>query len=138
MRRLWILVVGGFALAFVAASASAQSKGPNPKAAAVKNPVSSTPDSITKGGQAYGKNCRHCHGVRGLGDGPLASKDPSPPNLTDDKWDFGSSDGEIYFLIANGAGPNSLMKGARSQLTDTDMWNIVNFIRSIGPKTAAR
>ena len=27
-----------------------------------------------------------------------------------------------------------LPKGLRSELTVTDMWNIVNFLRSIGPK----
>lgn len=138
MRGVWILVISGFILALVVASPSAQDKGPNPKAAAVKNPVPSTPASVTKGQQIYGKNCRHCHGLRGRGDGSLAPKNPSPANLTDGEWDHGSSDGEIYFIIANGAGPDSEMKGARSQLTPTDMWNLVNFIRSIGPKTAAR
>jgi mono/diheme cytochrome c family protein len=138
MRSLRLLVISAFALALVTVSASAQSKGPNPKAATIKNPVPSTPASIAKGQQAFSKNCRHCHGLRGLGDGPLAPKNPSPANLTDDTWDHGSTDGEIYFIIANGAGPGSEMKGVRSELTPTDMWNIVNFIRSLGPKTDAR
>ena len=61
-------------------------------------------------------------------------KDPSPANLTDAEWTYGSSDGEIFDIIANGVGGGSKMKGVRSTLTVTDMWNIVNFIRSIGPK----
>jgi mono/diheme cytochrome c family protein len=109
-------------------------KGGNPKAAAVTNPVKPTPDSIRKGQQAYQKACRHCHGVKGLGDGPLAPKNPSPANLTDEQWDYGSTDGEIYSIIANGIGGSSEMKGLRSELTATDMWNIVNYLRSIGPK----
>ena len=28
------------------------------------------------------------------------------------------------------------MKGVRSEMTATDMWNIVNFLRSIGPQPA--
>jgi hypothetical protein len=28
------------------------------------------------------------------------------------------------------------MKGHRSEMTATDMWNIVNYLRSIGPQTA--
>ena len=69
------------------------------------------------------------------GDGPLAPKDPRPADLTDAKWDHGSTDGEIFTIIANGVGGKSEMKGLRSELTATDMWNIVNFLRSIGPKS---
>jgi mono/diheme cytochrome c family protein len=79
--------------------------------------------------------CRQCHGPNGLGDGPLAPKDPSPPNLTDADWIYGSSDGEIFAIISNGVGGNSEMKGHRSEMSVTDMWNIVNYLRSIGPQT---
>jgi mono/diheme cytochrome c family protein len=111
-------------------------KGGNPKAAAVKNPVQPTPRSITSGSQAYMRACRHCHGPKGLGDGPLAPKNPSPPNLTDAEWIFGSSDGEIFAIISSGVGGDSEMKGFRSEMTATDMWNIVNYLRSIGPQTS--
>ena len=79
-------------------------------------------------------NCRHCHGLRGRGDGPLAPKDPKPANLTDGTWDHGSSDGEIFAIISNGVGGDSEMKGVRSEMTTTDMWSIVNYLRSIGPQ----
>jgi mono/diheme cytochrome c family protein len=111
-------------------------KGGNPKAAAVKNPVSPNPNSINKGRQAFMKACRHCHGPKGLGDGPLAPKNPSPADLTDAEWKYGSSDGEIFAIISNGVGGDSEMKGVRSEMTATDMWNIVNFLRSIGPQSA--
>ena len=131
------LILGMFvALSCVTLTVVAQAvKGGNPKAAATNNPVKPTPDSIRKGQQAYQKSCRHCHGVKGLGDGPLAPKNPSPANLTDEKWDYGSTDGEIFSIIANGIGGDSEMKGLRSELTATDMWNIVNYLRSIGPKS---
>jgi mono/diheme cytochrome c family protein len=128
-------VVAGMLLADIGASAQAV-KGGNPKAAALKNPVKPTPDSIRRGGQAYQKACRHCHGVKALGDGPLAPKNPSPANLTDDTWEYGSTDGEIFTIIANGVGGDSEMKGVRSEMTATDMWNIVNYLRSIGPQAA--
>lgn len=122
-----------FALFVPSAAVQAQSGG-NPKAAELKNPVKSTPDSINKGKQAFSKACRHCHGAGAKGDGPLAPKNPSPADLTDAKWDHGASDGEIYSIIANGVGGKSEMKGAKSELTSTEMWHIVNFLRSIGPK----
>jgi mono/diheme cytochrome c family protein len=105
-----------------------------PDAAALKNPVTSTPDTIAKGKQAFNKACRHCHGPEGKGDGPLAPKDPTPADLTDARWDHGSSDGEIYTIIANGVGGDSKMKGAKSALSSTEMWQIVTFLRSIGPE----
>lgn len=107
----------------------------NPQAASLKNPVKPTPDSIAKGRATFNKACRHCHGASGVGDGPLAPKNPPPANLTDATWDHGSSDGEIFTTITNGVGGKSEMKGFKSELTATDVWNIVNFLRSIGPKS---
>ena len=124
-------------LAFASVRVFAQATvGGNPKAAAVKNPVASNPNSINKGRQAFMKACRHCHGPKGLGDGPLAPKNPSPANLTDAEWKYGSTDGELFAIISNGVGGNSEMKGVRSEMTATDMLNIVNFLRSIGPQSA--
>jgi mono/diheme cytochrome c family protein len=130
------IVVASLALASATVSVLAQAtKGGDPKAAAVKNPVQPTQKSITAGGQAYNRACRQCHGAKGLGDGPLAPTNPSPPDLTDAEWIYGSSDGEIFAIIANGVGGDSEMKGHRSEMTVTDMWNIVNYLRSIGPQT---
>lgn len=131
------LIALAFALTSLAVGIGAQDKGSNPKAAAVKNPVAATKASIAKGQQNYNKACRHCHGSNGLGDGSLAPQNPSPANLTDDKWDHGSSDGEIYFIIANGL-RDSEMKGVRSEMSAIDMWHIVNYLRSIGPKPPSR
>ena len=130
------LVVASLALVSTTMSVRGQAiKGGNPKAAAVKNPVSANASSINKGRQAYLKACRHCHGEKGLGDGPLAPKNPSPASLIDGEWKYGSTDGEIFAIISNGVGGDSEMKGHRSEMTATDMWNIVNYLRSIGPQT---
>ena len=136
MRGVWQILAAFVAVTWMAAvGLSAQAKvGGDPKAAAVKNPQPSNAQSITKGRAAYNKSCRHCHGLRALGDGPLAPKSPKPANLTDAEWKYGGSDGEIYNIIANGVGGNSEMKGVRSEVTVADMWHIVNYIRSIGPK----
>lgn len=132
-----LLTVASLVLASPAVAVRAQATpGGNPKAAAVKNPVTPNANSINKGRQAYMKACRHCHGSTGLGDGPLAPKNPSPANLTDAEWKYGSSDGEIFAIISNGVGGDSEMKGLRSELTTTDMWNIVNYLRSIGRQPA--
>ena len=139
MRAIFAVCIGLFVLALTGAETTAQRRGGDPKARAMKNPVAPTAASITAGRQLYGKNCRHCHGLKGLGDGPLAPKNPKPASLIDATWDHGSTDGEIFAVIWNGApAPKSEMKGMKGTLTEKDVWSIINYLRSIGPKTAAR
>jgi len=138
MRRVSAFVAG-FTLAFITAvslgvGASAQNLGGNPEAAKIKNPVASTPESFAAGKALFMKNCRFCHGEDAKGDGPMAPKDSHPANLVDDKWDRGSTDGEIFAVIRNGAGPKFEMKPQKA-LSDQDIWNIINYVRSIGPQT---
>jgi mono/diheme cytochrome c family protein len=114
---------------------AAQAKTP---AAAVKNPVASTPASIANGQASFKKYCRFCHGDDAKGDGPQAPKDTHPPNLTDDKWDHGTSDAAIFAVIKDGIGPKFDMKGYNSKMTPQEMWSVVNYLRSIGPAGAPR
>ncbi len=130
MRRAAFVLIPVFVLALAAAGA-AQS---NADAAKMKNPVPSNAESVAAGKAAFGKNCRFCHGADAKGNGPMAPKDTHPPDLTDAKWDRGSTDGEIFAVIRDGAGPKFDMKGYKSKMTDTEMWNIVNFLRSVGTK----
>ena len=82
---------------------------PRAEAAKLKNPVPANAASIAAGQALYGKYCRFCHGATGAGDGPSAPKDVKPSNLTDATWDRGSSDGEIFVVIQEGAGPDFKM-----------------------------
>ena len=139
MRRAATALTAGFALAFIAVASlsvgtSAQNIGGSPEARKVKNPVAATPESIAAGKALFMKNCRFCHGEDAKGDGPMAPKDTHPANLVDDKWDRGSTDGEIFAVIRNGAGPKFDMKPQKA-LSDQDIWNIINYLRSIGPQT---
>lgn len=130
MRRAAFALLPVFVLALAAVGAA---QG-NPEAAKMKNPVAASAESIAAGKAAFTKNCRFCHGADAKGDGPMAPKDTHPSNLTDGKWDRGSTDGEIFAVIRDGAGPKFDMKGYKSKMTDTEMWNVVNFLRSIGTK----
>jgi len=136
MRAVWTLLTAGAACALAAGAAAAQTRGGDAKAAAVKNTVAATQASVTAGSRAYARNCRQCHGVRARGDGPLAPNNPRPADLTDATWEFGTSDGEIFALIWNGVpdDPDTEMKGMKDTLAERDVWNIVNYLRSLGPK----
>ena len=107
-------------------------------ARAIKNPVASTAASVTAGAATYKKYCAFCHGADAKGNGPLAPKDSNPPDLTDAMWVHGSTDGEIFTMITAGGGPTSKMIGFKGKMPDQDIWQVINYLRSLGPKTAAR
>jgi len=117
-----------------AAVALAQNPGGSAEGKKMKTPVPASAESIAAGKALFAKNCRFCHGAEAKGNGPMAPEGTHPSDLTDAKWDRGSTDGEIFLVIREGAGPKFDMKGYKSKLAETDIWNIVNFLRSIGPK----
>jgi mono/diheme cytochrome c family protein len=111
---------------------TAPRRGGNPEAAKIKNPVPATPESVAAGKRAYGQLCANCHGPAGKGDGSVAGTDP-PSDLTDGVWDFGSTDGEIFTVIHDGLSGKD-MGGYAERLKETDIWNVVNFIRTLAQK----
>jgi mono/diheme cytochrome c family protein len=136
MRRissLFPLFVCALAAAAVV-TLGAQNPGGNPEAKKLKNPVAATPDSIKAGQASFQKYCRFCHGADAKGNGPMAPQGTHPSDLTDAKWDRGDSDGEIFTVIKEGAGPKFDMKGFKSKMTDQEIWNVVNYLRSLQAK----
>lgn len=134
MIRVSPLLFGlGVALATVV-TISAQNPGGSAEGKAMKNPVAASAASVTAGQAAYAKNCRFCHGADAKGNGAMAPKDTHPSDLTDAKWDRGATDGEIFLVIRDGAGPDMKMKGYKGRMADNDIWNVVNYLRSVGPK----
>lgn len=132
--RLFWLVIGGLALACLFSGVpTAQSMRGNPDAAKVKNPVAATPESIAAGKQLFQRYCTACHGEDAKG-APEADVGPPPTDLTDAKWDHGSSDGEIFYTIKHGVPPGQFMGPWDGLLSDTDIWNVINYIRSLGPQ----
>ena len=137
MRRVSTALIPALALsiaALVAGVAAAQNPGGSPEGKKMKNPVASSAESIAAGKAAFTKNCRFCHGTDAKGNGPMAPEGTHPSNLTDATWDRGSTDGEIFLVIRDGAGPKFEMKGYKSKMTEPEIWNIVNFLRSLQAK----
>ena len=133
MRRMSLGVIAAFVVTS-AAFVAAQNPGGNPTAAKMKNPVASSPESIKAGQALYQKNCRFCHNADAKGNGPMAPEGTKPSDLTDAKWERGASDGEIFTVIRDGAGPQFDMKGYKSKMTEPDIWNVVNYLRSLQAK----
>ena len=104
-----------------------------PGAAEIKNPVAATADSVAAGKQIYLRRCASCHAASGEG-GPGNDLIPAAPSLVDDQWDHGSTDGEIFDSIKNGVAPDFNMVPFKDTLKDDEIWNVVNYLRSIAKK----
>src|SRR4051812_23325546 len=110
----------------------------DPTAAAIRNPVAATAESVAAGKTAYDVNCAACHGDKAQGAVKARLSisiieeqgGKQPPDLTDDAWDHGGSDGEIFNAIKKGV-PPTMMAGWDRRIPDTDIWNIVNYLRAV-------
>jgi cytochrome c oxidase cbb3-type subunit 3 len=127
-----LLITAAVALGAAVASTIATAQG-NPDAAKMTNPVTATPESIASGKQTYTRYCAVCHGVNAEG-GSGSDISPPAPDLTDTDWKRGSSDGEIFTVIKNGVPPDLAMEPWGDRIKDPEIWNVVNYVRSIAKK----
>ena len=71
--------------------------------------------------------------MSGKGDGPVGiTLNPRPADLTYHATPGVHTDGQLFEWIANGY-PNSAMPAFKTYLSDTDRWNLVNYIRTLAP-----
>jgi mono/diheme cytochrome c family protein len=130
-------VLPAFAILLLGVAASTQETR-NPAAAGLKNPVASTPASLSDGKRAYDMNCAACHGDKAQGavkaGVPISiiqeQGGKQPPDLTDASSDHGTTDGEIFSVIKRGV-PPTMMAGWDGRIPDADIWSIVNYLRAI-------
>lgn len=128
MKNLKIIFLSA-AVLMLSASLTAQ---PKPwevpaKYKAMKNPVAKSDASTKAGMSLYSRNCASCHGKAGLGDGVKARM------LKDFPGDFskaeyqGQSDGDHFYKTKFGRAEMPKYEG---KLSDDDIWNIVNYMRT--------
>jgi putative copper resistance protein D len=109
-----------------------QNPGGSAEGKKLKNPVPANAESVAAGAKLYQRHCAFCHGKDGAGNGPMAPKEiTTPPSLIDDKWDRGSTDGEIFLVLRDGAGPKFEMKSTKGKIPEQDLWHVVNYVRSL-------
>ena len=128
MKTLNLLFIGA-AVFMLSASLTAQDKPwvvpANFKS--MKNPVAKG-DASNKAGMAlYNKNCASCHGKVGLGDGVKSRMLKTFPGDFSGAEYQGQTDGDHFYKTKFGRGEMPKYEG---KLTDDDIWNIVNYMRT--------
>jgi mono/diheme cytochrome c family protein len=117
----------------VAGAASAPVTAPyglTPQDKTRKNPVKFTTDSVEQGKKLYASQCAMCHGATANGKGDLAAAlKMSLPDFTKAAVLSKYADGELFKIISVGGG---MMPGQGKRLSDTHIWDLVNFLRSVG------
>jgi len=97
---------------------------------APENPTSADESSLTRGAELYAINCQMCHGLTGGGNGPIAPflVNFKPADLTSAVAQS-KSDGSMFLTITNGI--DGRMPSLNENLTASERWDVVNFIRTL-------
>ena len=93
----------------------------------LKNPIAWSEDVENQGKALYERNCQHCHGATGAGDGKVAAIYKGVPNYTSDALKEVSG-GHIYHVITHGKGR---MWPHASQVTPEERWKIVHYVQRL-------
>lgn len=116
----------------MAQNPGARPPGPHPPSQKLKNPIPMGEDSVKRGKEAYGRFCADCHAADGSGETDLLEFMTEPPgDFRDAVWRYGETDGEIFSIIRDGTAFD--MEAFKDRFTDNGTWDLVNFLRSLGP-----
>ncbi|MGA2823981.1 MAG: cytochrome c [Bacteroidales bacterium] len=84
---------------------------------------------ISNGKDLWAKNCRACHGAKGLGDGPRGASLKTFPGDFSGAAFQGMTDGEIFYKTSTG---RDEMPVYEKNLPDAnDRWALVAFMRTL-------
>jgi mono/diheme cytochrome c family protein len=128
--RVAVLFTALIASALVPLSAEQSKEKWNAPAAEAqkKNPVASSESALAAGQKIYSKTCVMCHGKTGDADGPAVIElNIHPAKLSDPKL-ASEPDGSLFWKITTGKKP---MPAYGRRLSETDRWNLVNYIRTL-------
>ncbi len=90
------------------------------------SPVRYTADAVASGSALYAAHCNACHGGGGRGDGAAVAVLPVKPASLPERVPS-QREGDLFWWIAHGV-PNTPMPGFASQLSDMQIWNLIQFL----------
>lgn len=98
------------------------------------NPFANDPKAAVAGESQFRANCAFCHGLGAHGGG-------RGPDLTRAQKRHGNSDAELFRTINDGvpgtAMPQNGTTGQGVGMTDTEIWQVISYIRSVEKKAPA-
>ncbi|MEQ1884784.1 MAG: c-type cytochrome [Bryobacteraceae bacterium] len=113
-----------------------------PKTVPASNPVASSAESIARGEAMFVQRCSGCHGKKADGKGPNSVDiQPRPRNLRNSFFVNSLDDHRIFESILYGVQGTAMPPWIDYGLTNNDVGDLVNFIRSLNAppaKTAQR
>ena len=92
-----------------------------PASDSTRNPLADHPTAVADGLRVYNQTCQSCHGAGGQGD--------RGPALTTTRFVHGNDDADVLHSIRAGV-PGTQMPPF-SGLSDTQIWQLVSYIRSL-------
>ena len=94
------------------------------------NPTTPTTQTLLQARESYTGSCSQCHGTSGNTQGAFGQTSFPPATDLGGQSARNLSDGEMFYIIKNGLGFTP-MPAFKEQYTDTEIWNMVNFIRML-------
>lgn len=100
------------------------------------SPVTPTSEMRKEAASLYNRHCGKCHGSNGNGNGSATKDlDVKPRDYTDKSLMQTITDGQLFWIIANGSDLDTTgMKGYKQKLSEEQMWSLVDHIRSFARK----
>lgn len=103
----------------------------------------STPQPLADGKRLYEINCANCHGNAAQGAVKAGIEisiitergGKQPPNLTDQAWDHGSTDAEIFTLIKKGFS-SGMMPPFEGRLSDVEIRKVMSYVHALASPQA--
>lgn len=92
-----------------------------------KNPIAWSEAVEEEGKVLYERNCQHCHGEKGKGDGPVGIVYKGVPNYSVGAYKD-MNDGHIFHVITYGKGR---MWSHASQVNPEERWKIVHYVHRL-------
>jgi mono/diheme cytochrome c family protein len=89
------------------------------------------PESIEAGRAKFGNTCLFCHGPKGAGSrAPTLVSNGFAPN--------GVNDNEYFITTIKYGRPGTIMGAFEGTLTETEMWQVIAYLRDQAEKVAAK
>jgi len=101
----------------------------------LKSPIAKNEANLKEGERLYKTYCAHCHGAKGMGDGPVGTVNPGliPPAYNSELL-ANLPEGKIFHVITYG---KNMMGPHQYQITKLDRWKIVQYVQTLQKAEAA-